>query len=610
VKKTLLYFTPLVLIPFSYVTGGVDSPARFLYFPLLAFITPLLSPAILLQSSLLFSVFYSLLPVAHGGVYPVFTVALNVPFFIIMAIILGHLAETIRKERDTFQKTTDTFHGLTNALNLKIMNLQAKVDSLSEAYEHLEELDKNKTRFISAVSHELRSPLSSIRAFSEILLNYEDIDTATVKEFIGIINKESERLTQLTGEILDIVRIESGKIQWHMDSVNMGDVILSAVKTMQSLAKGKGLYIEASIPEGIDRIKGDKNKLLQVVLNLLSNSIKFTSQGKITAGVENMQDSVRVFVTDTGEGIYPEEKDKIFDEFYRIGDDLAGRPKGSGLGLSISKKIIEAHEGGIWVESELGKGSTFFFTIPKETAPYKIKETEQFASMDMSGKQLLILEENNLMRQLLRGAFEGLGYITLGANNIKIALELAKWKKPNAIIIGYPKNEEHFDDLRTLSRMQQIPLIVVTLINDEKRGLQAAVNDYVSMPFDKNQILATIENVLRRREGKLLIISDNHEEARNLQLLTGTEGYETGIVSDVTAIDTIRRLPDAIIVGPFQKGNVYNVISAIRNNEAASKTPLILVLNIMIRDIRCAGLNSSEYGGGLNKIVEQLEGAV
>jgi len=165
------------------------------------------------------------------------------------------------------------------------MNLQSTVDSLNEAYVQVQESERNKTFFISNVSHELRSPLSSIRSFSEILQTYEDIDSETRQEFLDIINSESERLTKLTNEILDFSKIDSGKVEWHMDYVNMGEVVRSAVKTVIALSINKGIDVETSIPENLPLIIGDRNKLFQVLLNLLSNAVKYTSQGRITGGL-------------------------------------------------------------------------------------------------------------------------------------------------------------------------------------------------------------------------------------------------------------------------------------------------------------------------------------
>jgi len=603
-KKLYLYFALLSILPALYLTGGTESQLRFIYYIIMVLLIPVSNSRAIIQTALTFSILYSVLPLLKTGEYPFYTAVINDVSFMLMAIASGRLAEIINNDRDALQGKSDIFHGLTTSLNQNIINLQSKVDFLTEAYDQVQESDKNKTRFLSDVSHELRSPLSSIRSFSEILQTYDDVDANTRKEFLAIINGESERLTQLTNEILDISKINSGKTAWHMDYVNMVEVVRSAVNTMNPISKNKDLVIETIIPENLPLIRGDTNKLLQVLLNLLSNAIKFTSQGKITVGIEEMPDKVKTFVTDTGEGIYPEEKEKVFDEFYRIGDELQGRPAGSGLGLSISKKIVEAHGGDINVESEIGHGSTFFFRLPKPAS--SVKWTDK-GNGDISfteharGEKLLIVDDSTPMRQILSGALENIGYSTVGAN-FKLAQQITKAVKPDVIIIGYPGSKEYFDEIRTLSKVQGIPLVHVFVINDEKMGPQIAVNSYISSPFDSFQIHSILEEALRKQRGRILIISDNSEEARNLQICVGSNGFETIIIPVIEAVEFKRPLPDAVIIGSLSRDNVFKTVVMLRGNEITRNIPIILSLNILIRDLKCAGLGYSDYGKGLGAL--------
>ena len=607
-KKLYLYFALLSVLPALYLTGGPESQLRFLYYIIMALLIPVLNSKAILQTALTFSILYTVLPLLKEGAYPFNTVIISVLSFILMAIASGRLADILKNDRDALQRTNDIFHGLTNSLNLQIMNLQAKVDSLTEAYARVQESEKYKTGFISNVSHELRSPLSSIRSFSEILQTYGDIDAETRKEFLSIINGESERLTQLTNEILEFTRIGSGKTSWHMDYVSMEDVVRSAVSTIVPLSKNKGLHIETIVPENLLAIRGDRNKLLQVLLNLLSNAIKFTSQGKISVGIEDMPDKVKIFVTDTGEGIYPEEKERIFDEFYRIGDELQGRPAGSGLGLSISKKIVEAHGGELKVESEIGQGSTFFFLLPKPVSTVEWTDKgngERGLTEHSRGDRLLIVDDSTPMRQILSGALANAGYTTMGAN-FKLAQQITKTVKPDVIVIGYPGSREYFDEIRTLSKLQGVPLVHSFVINDEKMGPQIAVNGYISSPFDSFQIRSILEEVLRKQTGRVLIISDNSEEGRNLQLCVGSNGFETLMITAIEAAEFKRPLPDAVIIGSLSRDNIFKTVVLLRGNQLTSNIPILLSLNILIRDLKCVGLGYSDYGKGLGRLLTVL----
>lgn len=603
-KRTALYPVLLPgLVPFMLFTGGVESPLRFIYYPVLLIFTPLFGSNAIFQSSLAFSLFFCLMPLVQGVVYPAYEVAVNVSGFMVMAITAGYLSDRLRQDSNLTRRASDTYHGLTNALNLQISNLHSQIDSISEAHDRLKEVDANKTRFLAAISHEIRSPLSSIRSFSEILQNYDDIDEETKKEFYSIINEESERLTQLTNDILDAVRVESGKTVWHMERVDLGEAISMAVKTILPLAKSKGVSCEAKVPVGLSEVSGDKNRLVQVLLNLLSNAVKFTSQGSIIAGAEETPEEIRLYVSDTGEGIYPEEKDKIFEEFYRIGDDLAGRPKGAGLGLSISKKIIQAHGGRLWVESELGSGSTFFFTLPKKEEEIGLAPRAPHYAEIREGK-LLILENDTVLRQILREDLDALGYSTVAAVDEKTTVEMAKARRPDAIIIGYPESEESFGELRALFRTKGVPLYLVSIINEEKKGSQVAVNGYISTPLSKVEVEAVLKKVFPRDRGSLYIISEDSDEARGLQLLAGEKGHTTTIVSSVSFIDATKPSPDVIIIGTLSKEEVYRTIRVLRNDKLTRDVPIILKLNILIRDIECISLGSSEYGSGLHMLTE------
>lgn len=609
-RKVYLFFGLLCLIPVLYVTGGAGSHLRSLYYPLMVLLIPGLNSKAILQAALTFSILYSLIPlmghVMDQEPYPSYFIAVNVLTFLLMAVVCGRLSEYIQKERDSLRKTTDIFHGLTNSLNLKVMNQQAKIDSVSESHERLLAADRNKTHFISGVSHELRAPLSSIRSFSEILLTYDDIDAETSKEFLSIINEESERLTQLTNEILDLTRIEAGRVEWHMDYANIEEIIISAIRMMQPLAEDKGIVIETTIPGGLSPVKGDKNRLLQVLLNLISNAVKFTRQGKITVGVEDLPQKEKVFVADTGEGIYPEERDRIFEEFYRIGDELHGRPKGSGLGLSISKKIVDAHGGSMWVESQIGKGSTFFFTLPKLGIERSGDAARPFEYV--RGRHVLVLEDSVTMRHIMRLALEKAGYKTMGADS-RMAHEVVKASRPDAIIIGYPDDSEYVDEIRTVARVQGIPFFLAFIINDEKNGHQLAVNAYISKPFDSFNLNVAIDEVAQKKTGRILIVSRNPEDARNLQTLAGTKGYDTVIVPDAHSVQS-GSLPDAVIIGSYPKEEIYRTVSDIRKAPAFAAVPIILTLNIPMDGIRGLGLGMCHYGHGLEELCKCLEGRV
>jgi PAS domain S-box-containing protein len=250
---------------------------------------------------------------------------------------------------------------------------------LHEAKRIAEEASRVKGAFLATVSHELRTPLTSVVGFAKLIKKRltevmlpalagakPKVERASrqVSDNVDIIVSEGERLTALINEVLDLAKIESGKVEWHMQPVVIGDIIAHAIAATTSLSGGKGLDVRTEIAEALPTVVGDPDRLIQVVINLLSNAIKFTDTGSITCRARRGDGAIEVSVTDTGTGIAPDDQPKVFEQFVQVGDTLTGKPKGTGLGLPICKQIVEHHGGRIWVESEVGKGSTFAFTLP------------------------------------------------------------------------------------------------------------------------------------------------------------------------------------------------------------------------------------------------------
>jgi signal transduction histidine kinase len=251
-------------------------------------------------------------------------------------------------------------------LEEKSLELEAATKELQEANRRLKELDRLKDEFVSTVSHELRTPLTSVRAFSEILHDNEEMGQEERHKYLDIMVKETERLTRLINEVLDLAKIESGRADWFMENINLTEVIKEAVDSTSQLFREKAIAIVEMVPTFPINIFADKDRIMQVIINLLSNAAKFSpsEEGTVTIRVYFKQREIRVEVADNGQGIHPEEQKKIFEKFKQITDLKDGKPKGTGLGLTICRRIVEYHNGRIWVESKPGEGSKFIFSLP------------------------------------------------------------------------------------------------------------------------------------------------------------------------------------------------------------------------------------------------------
>jgi len=251
-------------------------------------------------------------------------------------------------------------------LEQKSRELERATEDLRTANERLKELDRLKDDFVATVSHELRTPLTSIRTFSEMLRDNPDLDPAERARQLGIVIKESERLTRLINQILDISKLESGNAEWHPGPVDMKEIVEDTVAAMGQLFKERNIELRTRVPERVPAVTADLDRIVQVMLNLLSNAVKFcdAGQGSVEIALSQGQGYLRVDVRDNGPGIDAADQDAIFDKFRQAGDPAGGKPHGSGLGLHISRRIVELLGGRIWVVSALGKGTCFSFTLP------------------------------------------------------------------------------------------------------------------------------------------------------------------------------------------------------------------------------------------------------
>jgi PAS domain S-box-containing protein len=243
--------------------------------------------------------------------------------------------------------------------------LRSYSQELREANRKLEALDRLKSEFVSTVSHELRTPLTSIKANAELILIKPGLHEDKKQRLLATINRESDRLSRLINDLLDLSKIEAGTVQWRREEVPLQEVVRSSLDAVFPLMQNKKLQLHTAIAEALPPVRGDRDRLVQVMNNLLSNAIKFTSPGgSISVAVRQEENRIVIMVEDTGTGIPGDEIDIIFDKFRRSHDQVLKQTEGTGLGLAIARQIVEHHGGTIQVSSIDGKGSTFTVFLP------------------------------------------------------------------------------------------------------------------------------------------------------------------------------------------------------------------------------------------------------
>jgi signal transduction histidine kinase len=236
---------------------------------------------------------------------------------------------------------------------------------IEEKGSELEVANKHKSEFLANMSHELRTPLNAILGYTELILDniYGDVPEK-IQEVLKRLEKNGRHLLSLINDVLDLSKIEAGQLTLALNEYSMGEVIQTVFTSVEALATEKNLELKVKVPKDLTTGKGDEQRIAQVLLNLLGNAIKFTDEGEVKVEASISNETFWVSVSDTGPGLSEADQKKIFEEFQQADGSSTRKKGGSGLGLSISKKIVEMHGGRIWVESTLGKGSTFRFTLP------------------------------------------------------------------------------------------------------------------------------------------------------------------------------------------------------------------------------------------------------
>jgi signal transduction histidine kinase len=266
-----------------------------------------------------------------------------------------------------------------DALDLDdVLRIVEEASGLRQMNEQLQSLDRLKDDFMSSVTHELRTPLTSIRALTELMRDDPEMEAAQRQQFLGLVVAESERLSRLVNQVLDLAKIESGSAEWLSADVDVPALLQQAALTTASLFRERGAVLALDLPAGVVPVlRADPDRLLQVLLNLLSNAAKFVpeSRGHVDLRLRFRDAVLTVEVEDNGPGIPPEQQTLVFEKF-RQGGDASHRPQGTGLGLPISRRIVEHFGGRLWLRSEAGQGACFGFDLPlddqkttKETKP-------------------------------------------------------------------------------------------------------------------------------------------------------------------------------------------------------------------------------------------------
>jgi len=466
------------------------------------------------------------------------------------------------------------------------------------------ELDKMKTDFISVVSHELRTPLTSIKGYTDLLLSGTTGELSELQsEFLGIIQSSTTRLSNLINDILDISRIESGTIQIKHEPIDYRAIVSDTLRLMKAAADEKQISMDAGLPETIPPVRGDSDKVTQVLTNLVSNAMKYTPEGgwvKVSLEVTG-EASVTTCVADSGIGVSNEDQAKLFQKFFRADNTSTREAGGTGLGLVIAKTIIELLGGAIWVESEPGRGSRFYFTLPLFLEAAGGQAPSPVALPDRGIGLVLIVDDDAYVRSLIRHALHRRGYGTLEASDSREAQQKARLHKPDAITLDMMMPD--MDGLRALRALKSdratlpIPIIVLSVLGDPARGDMAmGAFSFLQKPFSQMELLAAVAAMLRARPGnrKALAVcgrdkavcKDLEEAASKLK----PEGVTLQIVETASEAVSyvITEAPSVVLLDTAAPDReLFELINALKAEEEAARIPIVL----LTEDVPLEGLH-------------------
>jgi signal transduction histidine kinase/CheY-like chemotaxis protein len=466
-------------------------------------------------------------------------------------------------------------------------------EEASHARAAAEEADAAKSSFLSTVSHELRTPLTSVLGFAKIirrrleerlfpLISDEDRKVVQAKrqvvENLDVVVSEGERLTKLIDDVLDLAKIEAGKFTWNMGSVSMAEVIERAIAATGSLFEAKKLTLVRDIEPDLPPVHGDQDRLIQVVINLISNAVKFTDAGSITCSARRREDELVVSVIDSGIGIAPADQPKVFERFKQVGDTLTDKPKGTGLGLPICKEIVEYHGGSIWVESAPGQGSTFSFTLPVTGEPAQLgllpvrrsvdieslvrQLREQVATHQPRDKSVLVVDDDSNIRSLLQQELTEAGYAVRLAEDGRKALALIREQTPGLVILDVMMPEMNGFDVAAVLKndpaTMDIPIIILSIVEDKERGFRLGVDRYLTKPIDTASLFHEVGALLDQGKSrkKVMVVDEDASTIRTLTDVLETRGYEV-VESNGSELvsQAVLSKPDIIILSSLLSSN-------------------------------------------------------
>ncbi len=469
-------------------------------------------------------------------------------------------------------------------LNHQLFNPLAELNrELAATNVELEKANRLKSQFLANMSHELRTPLNSIIGYTELVLNglYGELNDKQHDRLDRVV-RNARHLLGLINDILDLSKIEAGRMLLNIEDINTGEVLESVLATIEPLANEKSLAIVRDFADA-PQIQADETRTRQIFVNLLSNAVKFTREGGITVHADNhaVDGMTRFYVRDTGIGIPEDKLDLVFEEFRQIDGSSTRKYQGTGLGLAITRRLVEMHGGRLWLESEVDVGTTFYLTFPAaetkplpKTAPLKPKQPV-----------ILVIDDDPAALAMLSDYLSSNGYNIVSAGSGPEGLARARDLHPDLIMLdAMMPGMTGWQALKTLKSdpiTARIPVIMIGMADKSPHAISLGASDVVVKPISEVSVLDSVRQALaEQKDATILVVDDNEADRTLLESILTSAGHEVVTVDGgQAAIDWLVENQASLVLLDLMMPNVtgFDVLRFIRDNQALSDIPVLVV---------------------------------
>jgi signal transduction histidine kinase/DNA-binding response OmpR family regulator len=500
-------------------------------------------------------------------------------------IVIAHLRENESRKVDELTR-------LTGALDESSRELQ-------EANLRILEADRLKSQFLANMSHELRTPLNSIIGFSDILLTRLDTQLAPKHlKFLSNINTSGQHLLRIINDILDLSKIEAGKMEFHPEPVSVLSVVEGVCHVMKGMAAKHEVEFVVDVPQNLPALETDAVKFKQVLYNLLSNAVKFspprtavTIRAQLVAEVNSPlgREAIIVRVIDQGAGIDPRDHELIFQEFRQVDGGTTRKHQGTGLGLALVKKLLELQAGAITVDSQPGKGATFSVVLPRRFQGVRQVSTSSASNLRVEGKRprILIVEDDPIAYERIGQAILSASYIPFRARNAEEAITLAHALNPAAITLDLVlPGLDGWEILKALKAdpvTRDIPVIIVSVVDNRDLGIALGAEDYLLKPIDGERLIQRLSEILERsprRDGPVLLIDDEEPAHQMVEEVAKNKGFALiHAYSGEEGLAMAQQTPPSLVIlDLMMKGmDGFEVARRMRATPALARTPILVL---------------------------------